>query len=171
MRNQIRRTLVAAEHGRAFARCCLWSAVPALMWGGGPATAQEAVIEPTRMVVPASVTIGEVVPRRVEVTIDFATILRIPGDVSAIVLGNADIADATIVAGGAIALTGKALGTTNVMIIEPDGSMIVEIEVHVGGQKPGTVTVRRAMTSSSYSCTASSCQYNGNGPESVASAE
>jgi len=96
--------------------------------------------------------------RQVDLLIDFAVILQIAGDVSVIVLGNSDIADASVVAAGTIALSGKAVGTTNVVVLGADGGVLAELRVEVAAHKPGSVTVRRALLPSSYACTASSCR-------------
>jgi len=135
----------------------------------GAVSAQDAIsvpAEPPPDAGPAGVTSES---EQVDLVIDFAVILRIAGDVSVIVLGNSDIADASIVAGGTIALTGKAVGSTNIIVLGQDGDVLSEFQVQVAAYKPGTVTVRRALSPSSYACTGSSCQLFDSGPEAAPS--
>lgn len=129
----------------------------------GAAAAQDAVLaaQPLRPLPQPSfdmATVSAPQVRQVDLLIDFAEILRIEGDVSVIVLGNANIADASVIAAGTIVLTGKAVGTTNVVVMRPDGGILSEFRVQVGAHKPGAVTVRRGLRPSSYACTTSSCQ-------------
>lgn len=154
------------------AECCLpaiaWLAAPlALVIAiiNGPAMAQSVTASAATPTAVAAESTDDPVAQRVTVFVDFAAVVRIMGDVSAIVLGNADIADATLVATGTVVLTGKAIGSTNVMVLGLQGDVLSEFYVQVAGHKPGTVTVRRALLANSYLCTESSCQYSGKGPE------
>lgn len=136
--------------------------------GWGPAAAQEAKPRAARLrdlTAPPAKAPGEV-----EVFIDFAVILQIAGEVSAIVVGNATIADAIVVAAGTIALTGKAVGTTNVVVLRPDGMVLSDLRVQVTARTPRTVTVRRAILASSYTCTSASCQPPDGGTDAAAGA-
>ncbi|MFN4130065.1 MAG: pilus assembly protein N-terminal domain-containing protein [Paracoccaceae bacterium] len=156
---------VSADHRlRVFVRHVAWCVTVFASLCSGVAAAQDASRKPTQ-VVAARIISDDRVSRQITVFADFAVVLQIAGDVSAIVLGNADIADASVVAARTIVLTGKAVGTTNVMVLGPDGEVLAEFYVQVPGHKPGTITVRRALLANSYVCTASSCKYSGTGPE------
>lgn len=122
----------------------------------------------TRPVLPGSGMTPPSVARQFDLRIDFASILQIADDVSAIVVGNPDIADASVVGAGILAMTGKAVGTTNIVVLGSNGGVLAELLLHVGADKPGAVTVRRAMQSSNYACTASSCWRSDGGADAVA---
>ncbi len=173
MTETFRRTaLQRTEHRMsAVARLSLRSAALLAILCSGAAAAQEAMLEQVRLVVPESRAIAAPVPRQVELFIDFAVVLQISGNVSVVVLGNADIADASVVAAGTIVLTGKAVGATNVLVLGNDGSVLSELHIQVAGHKPGTITIRRALRTSTYACTALSCQYSGNEPERLATSD
>lgn len=155
----------------SIARPFTWCAVLACLSCGGVAAAQEPTLEPASMIVEASAATDVAVARQFELFIDFAVILQIEGDVSVIVLGNSEIADASVVAPGTIVLTGRAVGTTNVLVLGANGGVLSEIHIEVAGHKPGSVTVRRALLPSNYACTASSCRSSGFGSVDAVAAE
>lgn len=148
-------------------------ALPAVLLAvlcAGPLAAQDALVDVVllRESPAAAPTVDPALPEQVAVFLDFAAVLSISGDVSTIVVGNANIADASVVATGSIAVTGKTVGTTNILLLQPDGRILSELRVQVVAQKPGTVTVRRAIQSSSYACTAASCQRSGGDADAAA---
>lgn len=134
---------------------------------GGPLAAQEAFLGAAALRDTPRFPADPGPSTALEVFLDFAMVLQITGDVAAIVVGNAAIADASVVAPGTIALTGKAVGTTNVVILQPDGVVLSEMRIQVIARKPGTVTVRRAILASSYACTSASCQRSDGGTDSA----
>lgn len=140
------------------------AALVAILLGGVTAAAMAASDQnvPTALSDPASRTNSE---RSIKLFTDFVVLIQIPGDVATIVLGNADIADANLVSDGMLALTGHAVGTTNVVILGLQGEVLAQLLIHVGADKPGAVTVRRATMASSYACTGSSCLRIDGGPD------
>jgi len=148
----------AGRHLRAVAYPVLLAAALSGGLCNGAVAAQEVVLSLPRLPPVIAPRIDTAVSRQVDLFVDFAVILQIAGDVSVIVLGNSEIADASVVAAGTVALTGKAAGTTNIMVLSPDGSVLSELRVQVTAHKPGTVTVRRALLPSIYACSASSCR-------------
>lgn len=118
--------------------------------------------------IPPEQVVGAAVERSVTLFTDFVVIVEVPGDVTTIVLGNADIADASLVSDGILALTGKAVGTTNIVILGLDGDVLAELQIQVATGKPGAVMVRRALTLSRYACTGSSCLRTDADTDSVA---
>jgi Flp pilus assembly secretin CpaC len=90
--------------------------------------------------------------------VDFANILQIEGEMSAIAVGNPEIADASMADQSTVILTGRAVGVTNFIAINDTGEVLVDVMLRVTSQKPGVVTVRRGMQLQSYTCTSSHCE-------------
>jgi Flp pilus assembly secretin CpaC len=97
----------------------------------------------------------------VAVTVDFAAVIQLGADIGTIVLGNSAIADATVTNGQMVVLTGKSVGITNMIVLGVDNTVLAEITLQVGGRKPGTVTVMRALKRQSYACEAGLCKESG----------
>lgn len=96
-------------------------------------------------------------PTLLSVMVDFATVLRIDADISAIAVGNAAIADANIVDPNTLILTGHTAGTTNLIAIDDKGTVVLDVMVRVGAQKPGMVTVRRGTQLETSECRSGNC--------------
>lgn len=134
----------------------------------GVASVHSASPEADTAQTPPEQVVGAAVEQSVTLFMDFVVIVEVPGDVTTIVLGNADIADASLVSDGILALTGKAVGTTNIVILGLDGDVLAELQIQVATGKPGAVMVRRALTLSRYACTESSCLRTDADTDSVA---
>lgn len=78
----------------------------------------------------------------VSVVLDQARLLRIPAGVSTIVIGNPSIADGTLQSGGLLVVTGKGYGTTNLMVLDAKGDVIVEHQITVSAPNNGVVVYR-----------------------------
>ncbi len=85
------------------------------------------------------------------VTMDQAKLARIPPRTATLVVGNPLIADVSVQAGGAMVITGKGYGVTNVIALDPNGHKIYEQLVRVRGPAE-SVVVYRGMTRESYIC-------------------
>lgn len=94
--------------------------------------------------------------------VDFAGILQIEGGMSAIAVGNPNIVDTNMANHRTVILTGLMAGTTNLIALDDAGTVLADVMVHVGSQKPGTVTVRRGTQLQAYSCTSGPCEGTGN---------
>ena len=89
----------------------------------------------------------------VTVTIDQARLIRFPGAISTLVIGNPLVADATLQKGGVAILTGKGYGTTNLLGLDQTGAVIFEDTIIVQAAKSSDmVTVYRGDQRESYSC-------------------
>jgi Flp pilus assembly secretin CpaC len=62
----------------------------------------------------------------IEVTMNQAKIVRLTRPADTIVVGNSAIADAAIQDASTIVLTGKGLGVTNLVVLDAEGSPIVD---------------------------------------------
>jgi Pilus formation protein N terminal region len=86
------------------------------------------------------------------VTLDQARIARIPDGTITLVIGNPIVADVTMVKGsGAMVVTGKGFGETNLIALDGEGKILDEKTIRV---VPGdsSLIVQRGMERESYSC-------------------
>jgi Flp pilus assembly secretin CpaC len=120
------------EFLRRHARICLLAAVAALAW---PAIG---LAEPT--------------VDTIAVNVDQAKLVRLPGKVATIVVGNPLIADVTLQPGGMIVVTGKGYGATNFIALDRGGEILVDRQIQVEGPSDRLVTVYRGIERESYSC-------------------
>lgn len=89
----------------------------------------------------------------VKVVVDQATLIKLPGKASTIVVGNPLIADVSLQSGGTVVVTGKGYGVTNVMALDQRGAVILEKLIRVEGASDKLVTIYRGIERESYSCT------------------
>ena len=88
------------------------------------------------------------------VPLDQAQLLRLPGGVSTIVIGNPLIADATLQAGGLLVVTGKGYGSTNLLALDRSGRILLDKQLQVIKPRTGDyVVVQKGMDTETYSCT------------------
>jgi Flp pilus assembly secretin CpaC len=88
----------------------------------------------------------------IAVNVDQAKLVRLPGKVATIVVGNPLIADVTLQPGGMIVVTGKGYGATNFIALDRGGEILVDRQVQVEGPSDRLVTVYRGIERESYSC-------------------
>jgi hypothetical protein len=89
----------------------------------------------------------------VEVTLDQAQVMRLPGGVATIVIGNPLIADGSLQAGNLLVVTGKGYGTTNLMALDRSGRVLMDKSITVGSPRHSdVVTVYKGVERESYSC-------------------
>ena len=88
----------------------------------------------------------------IAVNVDQAKLVRLPGRVATIVVGNPLIADVTLQAGGLIVVTGKGYGATNFIAMDRSGEVLVDRVIQVEGPTDRVVTVYRGVDRESYSC-------------------
>jgi Flp pilus assembly secretin CpaC len=86
------------------------------------------------------------------VNLDQAKIDRLPEGTATLVIGNPIVADVTMLKGsGAMVVTGKGFGDTNLIALDAQGNVLLEKTVRV--VPTGTVlVVQRGMERESYSC-------------------
>jgi Flp pilus assembly secretin CpaC len=88
----------------------------------------------------------------IAVNVDQAKLIRLPGRVTTIVVGNPLIADVTLQNGGVIVVTGKGYGATNFIAMDRGGEVLVDRVIQVEGPTDQLVTVYRGVERESYSC-------------------
>jgi Flp pilus assembly secretin CpaC len=82
-----------------------------------------------------------------------ARVLKLDRPVSKVIVGNSDVADATVADAKTIVLTGRSFGTTNLVILDTDGNAIVDERILVSIDEGNTVRVFRQTVRSVLSCT------------------
>jgi Flp pilus assembly secretin CpaC len=82
-----------------------------------------------------------------------ARILKLDRPVSKVIIGNSEVADATVADSKTIVLTGRAYGTTNLVLLDADGNAIVDERILVSIDESNTVRVYKATDRTVLSCT------------------
>jgi hypothetical protein len=90
--------------------------------------------------------------KAVQITLDQATIMKLPERVSTLVVGNPLIADVTLNPGGVVIVTGKGYGVTNFMALDRGGAVLTEKQLEVKGPGGNVVTVYKGVNRESYNC-------------------
>lgn len=96
--------------------------------------------------------LAEVTSDPISVNVDQAKLVKLPGRISTIVVGNPLIADVTLQPGGLVIVTGKGYGATNVIAMDRAGGILVDRVIQVEGPSDQVVTVYRGVDRESYSC-------------------
>jgi Flp pilus assembly secretin CpaC len=87
------------------------------------------------------------------VFMNHARVLKLDRPVAKVIVGNAEVADATVADPKTIVLTGRAFGTTNLVLLDEDGSAIADERILVSIDEGNTVRVYRQTARSVLSCT------------------
>ncbi|KQZ15740.1 MULTISPECIES: pilus assembly protein N-terminal domain-containing protein [unclassified Mesorhizobium] len=105
-----------------------------------------AVLAATAYVLPAQGGAG------IEVTMNQAKILKLTRAADTIVVGNPLIADASVQDASTIVLTGKGFGVTNLVVLDREGSPIIDEQVTVVRENASTVRIYRRSQVQTMSC-------------------
>jgi len=89
----------------------------------------------------------------IEVTMNQAKIVKLTRAADTIVVGNPAIADAAVQDASTIVLTGKGFGVTNLVVLDRDGSPIIDEQVTVVRQAASSVRIYRRAQIQTMSCT------------------
>jgi Flp pilus assembly secretin CpaC len=89
----------------------------------------------------------------IEVIMNQAKIVKIARAADTIVIGNPEIADASVQDANTIVLTGRGFGVTNIVVLDTDGNPIVDEQVIVSRHDPRSVRVYRRSEVQTLSCT------------------
>lgn len=88
----------------------------------------------------------------IAVNVDQARLVRLPGSVATIVVGNPLIADVALQTGGVVVVTGKGYGATNFIAMDRGGEVLVDRVIQVEGPTDQLITIYRGVERESYSC-------------------
>lgn len=86
------------------------------------------------------------------VYMNHARVLRLDRPVAKVIIGNAQVADATVADARTIVLTGKSFGTTNLLLLDADGNPIVDERILVSIDEGNTVRVYKQTQRNVFSC-------------------
>jgi Flp pilus assembly secretin CpaC len=89
------------------------------------------------------------------VFLNHAKVLKLDQPVSKVIVGNAEVADATVADSRTIVLTGKAFGTTNLVLLDANGNALLDERILVSIDEANTVRMYRQIARSVLSCTPS----------------
>jgi len=96
--------------------------------------------------------VAELAADTIVVNVDQAKLVKLPGRISTLVVGNPLIADVTLQNGGIVVVTGKGYGATNFIAMDRAGEILMDRIIQVEGPTDQVVTVYRGVERESYSC-------------------
>jgi len=88
----------------------------------------------------------------IHVLMNQAKIVKLPKPADTIVIGNSDIADATVQDPQTVVLTGKGFGTTNLVVFDTDGKVVLDSQLAVSRSTENSVRVYRPGQVQTLSC-------------------
>lgn len=88
----------------------------------------------------------------IDIAVEHAQVIRLPGDASAVVVGNPSIADAMVHDGRTLILTGRLQGRTNVIALDRIGRVIYSRDIVVSNPVDNQVALFRGPDRSTLSC-------------------
>jgi len=88
----------------------------------------------------------------VNVLIDQAALVRLERPAAEIVVGNPSIADVSVQSGKVLVVTGKSYGQTNLIVMDPDGKVIVNRKLIVQDPRMGSVTLYKGSARYTLDC-------------------
>jgi Flp pilus assembly secretin CpaC len=89
----------------------------------------------------------------IAITIDRAKVMRISRPADIVIIGNPAIADATIQDNQTLIITGRAYGTTNLIVLDAAGQAIADEVLSVTATNDNVVTVYKRAARETLSCT------------------
>jgi len=87
-----------------------------------------------------------------KVSVDQTVAVKIAAPANSVIIGNATVADVAVHDANTILITGKAFGTTNVVVLDRAGKEIWANTLNVGGEPDTGLTIVRKGAVNSYSC-------------------
>ena len=88
-----------------------------------------------------------------KVFLNHAKVLKLDQPVSKVIVGNSEVADATVADARTIVLTGKAFGTTNLVLLDADGNALLDERILVSIDEGNTVRMFKQTSRTILSCT------------------
>ncbi|KFB11332.1 pilus assembly protein N-terminal domain-containing protein [Nitratireductor basaltis] len=99
------------------------------------------------------VSAGSALANGIGVTMHQAKIVKLARAADTVIIGNPEIADATVQDANTIVLTGRGFGVTNMVVLDENGQPIVDEQVTVSRQAANSVRVFRRSDIQTLSCT------------------
>jgi len=88
----------------------------------------------------------------IDVTIDFAKVMKLTQPAHTIIIGNPGIADANVGDETTLVLTGKTAGTTNLIVLDETGKEVMNSIVRVSSDVRQLTTIFYGATRQTFSC-------------------
>lgn len=88
----------------------------------------------------------------INLSLQQAELIRISQSADVMVVGDPEIADATLVSDRTLLLTPKSVGSTNVFVLDANGTIILEAKMVVQEEGVRYIKVRRGSSSTTYLC-------------------
>ena len=89
----------------------------------------------------------------ISILMNEAKIVKLARPADTIVVGNPQIADASVQDATTIVLTGRGFGVTNLVVLDQDGAPLVDEQIFVSRQDAKSVRIYRRATVQTLSCT------------------
>lgn len=89
----------------------------------------------------------------ISVLVNQAKIVKLARSADTIIIGNPEIADASVQDASTLVLTGKGFGVTNLVVLDAEGRPIVDEQVTVSRQSVNSVRIYRRAAVQTLSCT------------------
>ncbi len=89
----------------------------------------------------------------IEVTMNQAKIVKLARNADTIIIGNPDIADASVQDASTVVLTGKGFGVTNMVVLDEQGTPIIDEQITVSRATAASVRIYRRADVQTLSCT------------------
>lgn len=87
-----------------------------------------------------------------EVAPEHAAVVRLPGDASAVIVGNPAIADALVHDARTLVITGRVPGRTNIIVVDRVGRVIYAHDILVASDTTGQIAFYQGSRRSTLSC-------------------
>lgn len=87
------------------------------------------------------------------VKVDQTIAVKLASPANSVVVGNATVADVAVHDASTLLITGKAFGSTNVLVLDRNGKAIWQTELAVAGGNETSLTIVRGANTNTYSCT------------------
>lgn len=89
----------------------------------------------------------------IDVTMNQAKVIKLSREADTIIVGNPEIADASVQDASTIVLTGKGFGVTNLVVLDAEGGPIIDEQITVSRSSASTVRIFRRAAIQTLSCT------------------
>jgi Flp pilus assembly secretin CpaC len=87
-----------------------------------------------------------------KVALDQTVSMSLSHPAASVALGNATVADVTVSDANTLLITGKAFGTTNLLVLDRNGQTILKTQLVVSSDNVGQLTIYRGSGTNTYSC-------------------
>ena len=119
---------------------CMSMGASALLGAGTNPLAADGMLRPSERVT------------NLTVTMDFAAVVQLPQPVSTVIVGNSGILDVALTDTNFMVLTGKATGSTNLILLDEMGERTTEYLVEVSPSRRKLTTVHQGSAKETYHC-------------------